>query len=76
MSYRMWIIETDKYGMTDKKFFIDNPSRVPAVGEFIDGDDAGGWVELVQSYYGNDPDMLGEEHLVVNVYLTKEKPKK
>jgi hypothetical protein len=48
MTLRMWIVETDQYGATDRKFFIDDPVHVPRIGEFIDGDFAGGWVSHVQ----------------------------
>ena len=43
----MWVVETDQYGMTDRKFFIDDPLHIPRVGEFVDGE-ASGWVDHVQ----------------------------
>lgn len=66
MKTRLWVAETDQYGMTDRKFFIDEPTLVPRIGEYVDGDGASGWVELVQYYYG-------PTQLVVYVYLKEKK---
>lgn len=69
MKTRMWIMETDQYGATDRKFSVDEPLVVPRIGEFIDSDDAGGWVKHVQYYYRAD-------QVVIYVNLTDEKPSK
>lgn len=63
---RMWLMETDRYGATDKKFSVDDPLHIPRVGEFVDGGDAGGWVNHVQYNYMTP---TREFSLVVNVYL-------
>lgn len=68
---RMWIAETDQYGMTDIKFSVDDPLHIPRVGEFIDSDSVGGWVDHVQYYYNTIG--VSEFSLVVYVYLRKEK---
>lgn len=68
---RMWIAETDQYGMTDHKFSVDDPLHIPRVGEFIDSDSVGGWVDHVQYYYNTIG--VSEFSLVVYVYLRKEK---
>ena len=68
---RMWIAETDQYGMTDRKFSVDDPLHIPRVGEFIDSDSVGGWVDHVQYYYNTIG--VPEFSLVVYVYLRKEK---
>lgn len=68
---RMWVIETDRYGATDKKFSMDDPLHIPRAGEFVDSDKAGGWVDHVQYYYNLSPGV--EFCLIVNVYLRKEK---
>jgi hypothetical protein len=66
MNTRMWIIETDQYGATDRKFSVDEPLAVPRQGEFVDSDAADGWVNHVQYYYSS-------EQLVVNVFLSEAK---
>ena len=66
MKTRMWIIETDQYGATDRKFSVDEPLAIPRIGEFVDSDSAGGWVKHVQYYYSST-------QLIINVYLSKEK---
>ena len=50
MTLRMWIVELDQYGWTDRKISMDDPIQIPRKGEFIDGDLDGpsGWVDLVQ----------------------------
>jgi hypothetical protein len=48
MKLRMWVIEIDQNGVSDNKFYIDDPFHIPRVGEFVDGDKAGGWVDHVQ----------------------------
>lgn len=68
---RMWVMETDKYGATDNKFSMDDPLHIPRVGEFVDSDKAGGWVDHIQYYYNLTP--KAEFCLVVNVFLRKEK---
>jgi len=55
MSLRMWVVETDQYGATDRKFLIDNPVHIPRVGEFVDGDFAAGWVFHVQWNFPKSP---------------------
>jgi hypothetical protein len=46
---RMWIVEEDPMGiLTDRKFYIDDPAYIPRIGEFVDGDYAGGWVYHIQ----------------------------
>ncbi len=68
---RMWIFETDRYGMTDKKFSMDDPLHIPRVGEFVDSDKAGGWVDHVQYMYNLTPG--AEFCLIVNVSLKRTK---
>lgn len=68
---RMWIFESDQYGMTDRKFSVDDPLHVPRVGEFVESDKAGGWVNHVQYYYNLSP--RAEFNLVVNVSLRRTK---
>jgi len=73
---RMWIGETDRYGATDKKFYVDNPVHIPRIGEFVDSDDASGHVTLVQYHHktkDNKLDETAEFSLVVMVWLG-EKP--
>jgi hypothetical protein len=55
MKTRMWIVELDEYGWTDRKLSVDDPTPVPRRGEFIDGDLDGpsGFVELVQWNFSN-----------------------
>lgn len=67
---RMWIMEMDQYGATDRKFYVDDPLHVPRIGEFVDSD-TGGWVDHVQYRYNLDQD--AKFGLVMNVYLRKEK---
>ncbi len=63
MKTRMWIAESDRYGnMSEHKFYIDEPVHIPRIGEFVDGDAAGGWVSYVQYNYM-------EDLLVINVLL-------
>lgn len=73
MKTRMWVVETDQYGTTDRKFYIDDPAYIPRIGEFVDGDKAGGWVDHVQWNYpllaGQTPNVIG----TVYVYLKKER---
>lgn len=66
---RMWVFESDQYGMTDRKFCIDDPLHIPRVGEFVDSDKAGGWVNHVQYYYNLSD--KAEFRLVVNVSLSR-----
>lgn len=73
MKTRMWIVETDRYGETDRKFHIDNPAYIPRIGEFVDGGKAGGWVSHVQWNY---PMLAGQSSTVtatVYVYLKAKK---
>lgn len=73
---RMWIFETDRYGTTNKKFFVDNPAHIHRVGEFIDSDDASGYVTHVQCHYKTRNQKIDESEtfsLNVNVLLG-EKP--
>lgn len=70
---RMWVFESDQYGMTDRKFSIDDPICVPRIGEFVDSDDVGGWVDHVQYMYNTrygaqDRNNIG---LVINVSLKR-----
>ena len=63
MKTRMWIAESDRYGnMSERKFYIDEPVHIPRIGEFVDGDAAGGWVSYVRYNYM-------EDLLVINVLL-------
>lgn len=74
MKTRMCIVETDHYGMTDRKFYIDDPIHVPRVGEFVDGGKAVGWVDHVQ---WNFPMLAGQSSVTsatVYVHLSKGKP--
>ena len=69
---RMWICETDRYGATDNKFCVDNPVHIPRVGEFIDSDDASGYVTHVQYHYKTRNHKIDESEtfsLVIMVYL-------
>ena len=68
---RMWVFEFDQYGMTEKKFSIDNPLYIPRIGEFVDSDKAGGWVNHVQ--YSYNLSEKAEFYLIVNVSLGKTK---
>lgn len=73
MKTRMWIVETDQYGATDRKFYIDDPAYIPRLGEFVDGDKAGGWVSHVQWNY---PMLAGQSTTAtatVYVYLKEKK---
>jgi hypothetical protein len=66
MKTRMWVFETDRYGATDNKFFIDEPVHVPRLGEFVENTPKNvfGYVTTVQHNYIQD-----ETVLVINVYL-------
>lgn len=55
MTLRMWVVEEDQYGASDRKFFVDGPTHIPRVGEFVDGDFAGGWVSHVQWNFPKSP---------------------
>ena len=35
MTLRMWIVELDQYGWTDRKLSMDDPIQIPRKGEFI-----------------------------------------
>ena len=75
MKTRVWIVETDKYGMTDSKFFVDDPAYIPRIGEFVDGHKASGWVDHVQwnySNYGSD-NQRSADASTVYVYLKEKK---
>lgn len=48
MTLRMWVVENDQYGATERKFYVDDPVHIPRVGEFVDADLAGGWVSGIQ----------------------------
>lgn len=68
---RMWIVERDQYGATNRKFCVDDPQHIPRIGEFVDSDDAGGWVAHVQYNYRKSVTQ-SDFSLIVNVML-KEK---
>lgn len=74
---RMWIIEEDQYGATDRKFCVDDPLHIPRIGEFVDSDDAGGWVTYVQYNYREQRETNGatqsDFRLIVNVMLRRKK---
>lgn len=74
MKTRMWIGETDQYGnLSERKFYIDDPAYIPRVGEFVDGDKAGGWVSHVQWNY---PMLAGQSSTAIGtvyVYLKEKK---
>lgn len=70
MKARIWFMEEDRYGATDRKFSVDFPSFIPRVGEFIDADEASGWVNHVQYNFGK----YSEFDAIVHVLLSKEKP--
>ena len=70
MKTRMWVVETDQYGATDRKFNVDEPSYIPRVGEFIDCDAASGWVDHIQWNY---PQPEPNPWMTVYVYLKREK---
>lgn len=69
----MWVVETDQYGATDKKFFIDDPAYIPRLGEFVDGDKAGGWVDHVQWNYPFFGGQSTTAMATVYVYLKEKK---
>lgn len=79
MTLRMWVVETDQYGATDRKFHIDDPAHIPRVGDFINGDYASGWVSRVQwkfpkSLAKNQSPIYNQViYHTVYVYLKKEK---
>jgi hypothetical protein len=64
---RMWVFETDRYGPTDKKFCIDDPSFIPRVGEFVESTDDGvfGKVQAVKYHYK----ISSTISLVINLFL-------
>jgi len=73
---RMWICETDRYGATDNKFYIDNPAHVPRIGEFVDSDGVGGHVKLVQYHHrikDQKLDETAEFSLIIMIYLSETK---
>ena len=68
---RVWIAETDRYGVTNNKFSIDNPSHIPRVGEFVDSNEAAGYVNHIQYNYNlQDKTQFG---LIVYIYLKETK---
>lgn len=71
MKTRMWIVETDKYGATDKKICVDEPTHIPRVGEYVEGDTAAGTVDNVQWLYPYDTQADSSAYLIVNVYLRR-----
>jgi len=77
MKTRMWVVETDQYGATtDRKFFVNDPTYIHRVGEFVDGYNAGGWVSHVQWNYvpfSTSDDSLEERQSTVYVYLKEKK---
>lgn len=80
MTLRMWVAEEDQYGgPSDRKFFIDEPTHIPRVGEFVDGDFAGGWVSHVQWNFpesptrGESPSHPKAIYQTVYVYLKSKK---
>ena len=73
MKTRMWIVETDRYGATDRKFYVDNPVYIPRIGEFVDGDKAGGWVSHVQWNYSRTTEESAADADTVYVYLKEKK---
>lgn len=75
MNTRMWIMETDQYGPTERQFSVDNPVDIPQQGSFIDSDDVAGYVTLVQYNYRTENQKIkeGEFGLIINVFLSKEK---
>lgn len=72
MKTRMWIVATDRYGETDRKFYIDDPAYIPRIGEYVDSDKACGWVSHVQWKY---PRITGQsiDTATVFVYLKEKK---
>jgi len=68
MKIRMWVFEQDRYGMTDNKFSVDDPTFIPRVGEYIESPNAKffGKVETVQYHY----EYWGP--VIVNVFLEKQ----
>jgi hypothetical protein len=63
----MWIAESDSYrNMSELKFYVDDPVHIPRIGEFIDGDEASGWVSHIQWNYMKDL-------VVINVLLKANK---
>jgi hypothetical protein len=73
MKTRMWIVETDRYGEIARKFYVDKPAYVPRIGEFVDGDSAGGWVNHVQWNYPLDGGDISTAISTVYVYLKEKK---
>jgi len=60
MKTRMWVVETDQYGMTDRKFYVDDPSHIPRIGDYIDNAKANGKVSLIRWQFksGRDTDVV------------------
>ena len=66
---RMWVVETDQYGMTDRKFYVDDPIHVPRVGEFVDSDEAAGRIEGINWYYLNGKHGFDFPKTIIYVFL-------
>jgi hypothetical protein len=61
---RMFIAETDHLGIiTDRMLQVDNPEHIPRIGEFVESEEAMGWVKKIKWDYSN-PDAL-----IVYVFL-------
>jgi hypothetical protein len=75
MKTRMWIVETDQYGMTDRKFYVDDPDYIPRRGDFIDGGEASGYVKLVQWNFSTAASQKSSGPSTVYVSLEQTPPK-
>ena len=54
LKMRMWIVETDDRGMiTDRALKVDNPEHIPRIGEFVESEEAMGWVAKIKWDYSN-----------------------
>lgn len=75
MKTRVWIVETGEYSVTVNKFFVDDPTYIPRIGEFVNGDKASGWVDRVQWNYSNcgSDNQRSADASTVYVYLKEKK---
>lgn len=75
MKTRMWIVKKGEYGIQEAEFYVDDPAYIHRVGEFIDGYNAGGWVDHVQWNYTPvlSDDSREEKQTTVYVYLRDKK---
>ena len=61
---RMWIAETDNDGLIrGHMYLLDDPEFIPRIGEFVESEEATGWVKRVKWNYD------GPETTIVYVFL-------